>query len=360
MNNLSLERQRYWKGLIIIEIRKPPLALVCFDRPEYTEQCAKALANSDSVHEREIAVFIDGAPPPQWESNNAGYQRSETRSIQQRIDIVSQIIREYLPDAFQFPAPVNLGIALNVRRALGWSFSEKSTTFAYLLEDDVVVSPSWFRVMDMVTDFADSHADIGFFTAHGRERLTQDEQGPFPEQLSYGSAMLRATGQSREHFLKVDAILTPFYQALTGIDYRDKARSRAIMRFKPVFEVLGGRPGALGQDGLRQWASFNLGYVPVRTHGSWTRYIGIEGIYATAKFYASKDFSRSYLQVDTPKALKLPDEETRDECRRQMNRRFTAALAEDNSKSDRFTKRVLQRLNQRVKKMFKILSFQSH
>lgn len=315
---------------------KPPVALVCFDRPEYTESCVQALARADGISARQVAVFVDGPPPGHWGGNDRPYQRADRRSIQERIRAVCDTIGRNLPEAKVFAVPSNLGIALNTRRALQWSFLEQGADFAYILEDDVVVSPAWLNVMDLICDIARLDQRIGHFSAHGAHGLSQREQGPESGQLFFGppddrETDLRAVGQSREHFLEVDAMLAPFYSGLTGIDYRSTERQRSIMRFETVFRVLGGRPPALGQDGLREWASYCRGYVPAHTQGSWTRYVGALGVNGDLAHFNAMRYAHTHLQVMTPQRVVPPDDTSLRKCQEEMDQRFSGALREKKS-----------------------------
>jgi GT2 family glycosyltransferase len=139
-------------------VRRPiAIAVLSYDRPHYLTQVLDSLAPQLSELDQ-VYLFQDGAWNP-----HSGITKTDPEFIEECCMQFSRII----PQGKIFRSEVNLGIAGNYRRADEFLFVDKEAPYALFLEDDLVLSVHYLKIIDRLLKLAESHPSIGYVSAYG-------------------------------------------------------------------------------------------------------------------------------------------------------------------------------------------------
>jgi len=103
-------------------------------------------------------LFQDGAWNPFSDVQKAGYEP---------IAECCELFRRQIPLGTVFQSHVNLGIALNYKRAEEFLFGGLKVPYALFLEDDMVLSPHYLEVTHRLLHIAIKQPAIGYVSAYG-------------------------------------------------------------------------------------------------------------------------------------------------------------------------------------------------
>ena len=275
---------------------RAPIAIMSFNRPGYL---AKTLASlkaqtPESLHGREIHLFQDGA---------VNLYSKIRYAAQADINRSMAIFREHFPQGQVHFWEHNVGICENFCRAESHLFQERGFEFAYFFEDDMVLSPVYLEMMELLQRFAERSPRVAYFSAHG-------DYGAQPEEIAQRRRELInldqhwGFGLRRRAWARVHEFLAPYYKIIEGTDY---SRRDHVAVFQ-LFSESGAVPRGSSQDAAKAWACDQLGLWRCSTVAPFGRYIGSKGAHMTQEAYDAAGFGRTIVQAAVIEDLVFPDD----------------------------------------------------
>jgi hypothetical protein len=266
---------------------KAPIAVMSFNRPDYLAQVLESVLaqGPGALDGREIHLFQDGAV-----NAYSGLRYAADTDIEGSI----ATFRRIFPNGVVHHAPRNIGICENFYRAENYVFRDRGFECCYFLEDDLILSPCYLDMMDILRGFAESSSRVAYFAAYGDHYSAPEEQAQRRReivQLDHHWAF----GLLRRHWLKIREQTTEYHNMLLGVDY-----SRRVHRpIYALYDKFGAAPAGTSQDAAKAFACDRLGLVRIRTFATFARYIGSRGAHMTPEQFARMGFANTVL-VEQP------------------------------------------------------------
>jgi hypothetical protein len=243
-----------------------PICVFSFNRPDTLGEVLTSLQRAIEVAAMRgpIILFQDGAYNE--------FSRQEKAS-QDQISECKTVFQRAIPHGVIMESPMNLGIGLNIYRGEKWTFEEMGYGGGLFFEDDMVISPRYFVVMEKLYAQALLQPRIAMFSAYGASTLT-----PIAEQLrdirgidamhhNWCFCLLRDAWLAREKY-------TREYMSLLGdCDYRD----RPLHQISAWYGRMGWPPMPTNQDRAKTVVLNTLGFVRITSRVICARYIGEVG-----------------------------------------------------------------------------------
>lgn len=296
---------------------KTPIAVMSFNRPGYLEQVLNSLRSQlpDTLAGREIHLFQDGAV-------NA---YSDLRYAEDA-DIASSIetFRRVFPDGTVHHSVANIGICENFYRAENYFFSERDFSCAYFFEDDMIVSPCYLQMMDILKAFADRSPRVAYFAAYGDYYSSAEEQVERRREIILLDHHW-AFGLQRDAWRRIREQTAEFHRLTLGIDYARRPH-KAIYALYDRFKAV---PAGTSQDAAKAFACDRLGLLRLRTFATFARYIGSKGAHMTPEKFEKLGFSRAVMLDQPILDLAFPDNARIDQLLAQQRAEFERIYRED-------------------------------
>jgi len=194
-----------------------PIAILSFNRAQYLEQVLRSLRPQVSKRDR-VILIQDGAKNP-----FSGRVKATPESIRQCVDL----FRDIIPWGTVLESPANLGIALNYERAETYVFETLQSQRALILEDDLVLSPDYIRVIHWLLRFAEKDRRIAYVSAYGNMWASLDDKRRRQGELlhmheNWGFAMTRQAWLDERPFRQ------QYLRLLDERDYSERDGSRIL------------------------------------------------------------------------------------------------------------------------------------
>lgn len=287
-----------------------PIAILSFDRPRYLREVLLSLRPQVDRRDR-IVLFQDGA----WNR----YSR-QLRAMPENIAACILLFQRILPWGVVAVSDCNLGVAENYERAEQEFFDRMKAPCALFLEDDLVLSPNFLTVTQMLVNLAQRDPRIGYVSAYGNFWAPPSEQKSRARELmhmheNWGFAT------TREAWLAERPFRREYLRLVQGTDYllRDEG---AIIRF---YESRGWSTNVSSQDAARWIASLELGKVRLTSFPCHARYIGrIGGVHSSEAFYDAAKFASAAFYPGRPSWPKPPTDAQIENWLNMERGRFTS------------------------------------
>lgn len=275
---------------------KFPIIVMSFNRPDYLEKVLESIRDQEGVDvgRREIYLFQD-APV----SALTGKRYAEDADIEASVETFKRIFPKghvMLPDG-------NLGVCKNFRRAESHAFETLKAECAYFFEDDMVLSPHYFVMMDKIARFALKSGKIGYFGAYGTYNLPLADQEPRKTEMQRLGHHW-AFGLTRQHWLELNEWLKPYYDFVVGGDYGQRPTPKILKYYRDQGLPL----GVSSQDDVKKVGTYALGRVSINTIAVYARYIGERGVHMSGDRFAEKGYSKTEMFPTLIEKLDFPDE----------------------------------------------------
>ena len=186
------------------------------------------------------------------------------------------------PDGELHASPVNLGIALNFRRAERHVFLTRRHEYVLFLEDDFVLQPHYLQlVRAMIRQFGE-HPRVGAFSAFGDNAASVASQRANRHRI-------KAMGHDwafcvpRARWLERQPHYAAYLRYIRRVDYVLRSHDHIVHRLYPR---LGARSDISSQDGAKTIAMLNAGQVKLSTYTNNGYYIGRMGTHFTPRIFA--------------------------------------------------------------------------
>jgi len=311
------------------------IAILSFDRPHYLKQVLRSLRPQLNLNDT-IFLFQDGAWNPHSRQIKGGAAA---------IGKCVALFRSIIPWGIVKASGYNLGIAENYERAEQGLFDRIQCPHALFLEDDLVLSPNYMAVTQMLIRLAQGDTRISYVSAYGNFWASQDEQKRRKRELmhmheNWGFAMTRETWLAERPFRR------NYLNLLQGVDYTQRD-SRAIVQF---YEKRGWKTTVTSQDAARWIASVELGKVRLTTFPCHARNIGRVGVHFTKALYNRTRLADARFFAGTPCAPDPPTDKQIADWLATERRRFTT------KPRPFYPHHPMGRLNKRLRRIARFLS----
>lgn len=287
-------------------VRRPiTIAILSYDRPRYLTQVLDSLA-PQLIPIDQVYLFQDGVWNP-----HSGITKTDHKLIEECCMHFSRIV----PQGKILLSGTNLGIAGNYRRADDLIFLENEARYALFLEDDLVLSVNYLRIIDRLLKIAEAFPSIGYVSAYGDLWASLERQGRAPGQLqpmheNWGSAL------TRQSWLKQRKVRDEYWELVRNCDYSQRDHT-LIQRY---YQTLGYDMTISGQDGSRWIACSENNLARVTTTACHARYIGETGEHFDPEHYRRCKFADSVLYPSDHELIAPPDELIADWIRRERRK----------------------------------------
>jgi hypothetical protein len=263
-----------------MDFRRLPICVFSFNREAYLRRTLESLRDAIAVGGMvgPVVLFQDGVHNP--------YSRQDKTSPESVAACIAAF-REIVPHGVVFAAPENLGVGRNIYRGERWAFADNDYPAALFFEDDMVVSPRYFLVMEQLYALAGTTPRIAMFAAYGADgRASIARQ--FAERQKIGAMHHNwAFGLTRAAWLQRETLTAGYMALLDDCDYRD----RPLDRIAAWYGALGWPPLPTSQDIAKSVALNTLGLARVASVAICARNIGEVGQHYTPAEYARLGFA---------------------------------------------------------------------
>lgn len=265
-----------------------------FNRAQFLAPVLSSLKaqSPHGVAGREVHLFQDGAVNR--------YSRLRYATDDEIDECVALFEREF-PDGVVHRSLDNIGICENFRRAEQYTFAERKFECAWFFEDDLVLSPVYFRMMEHLQNLAESVDNLGYFAVYGNHYVQRDEIAQRRHELTALDHHW-GFGLTRRHWRALQPHLAAFYEVVVGTDYSRRDHRRIF----EIYRSSSGSPRASSQDAAKAFACDQLGLWRCNTVVPFAKYIGTSGQHMTPEKFKDLGFDNTVIAQEPILNLDLP------------------------------------------------------
>ena len=280
---------------------KTAILLLGFNRVDYFEQTLHALQANEAAHACDLHVYLDGGEKARQ----------------------SELVQLVEASSFENPTFVlreeNWGIGRHLIDARRMLFDELSYDRILLLEDDMLLAPSYVETVLALSDWSQQFSDVGTVMGYN---INHDSTQLQTQQMQHVVATNRhfwGYVMTREVWDIIKHIIYDFeMKYLSKNTYRDRSHfkirwlfMRSVMSKKrqtrggknlipeqcltPPFPKIP-RKSPTSQDAITALALWHHGFGRITTRVSRAEYIGVEGFSFSPKLYADFGFENQNTQ----------------------------------------------------------------
>ena len=280
---------------------KTAILLLGFNRVDYFEQTLHALQANEAAHACDLHVYLDGGEKARQ----------------------SELVQLVEASSFENPTFVlreeNWGIGRHLIDARRMLFDELSYDRILLLEDDMLLAPSYVQTVLDLSDWSQQFSDVGTVMGYN---INHDSTELQTQQMQHVVATNRhfwGYVMTREVWDIIKHIIYDFeMKYLSKNTYRDRSHfkirwlfMRSVMSKKrqnrggknlipdqcltPPFPKIP-RKSPTSQDAITALALWHHGFGRITTRVSRAEYIGVEGFSFSPKLYADFGFENQNTQ----------------------------------------------------------------
>jgi hypothetical protein len=258
----------------------PPIVVLSFNRPQFLEPMLVSLKaqHGAGIDGREIHLFQDGA-----------INRYSRIRYANDADIAAsiEVFRRYVPNGTIHHSVENVGICENYRRAEHYIFEDRQFELALFLEDDLVLSPAYFAMMERLCAWATATPNVAYVAAYGDYYRSPRGAAARRHELRTLDH-LWAFGLLRRHWRAMQPLLEPYYNVVCGTDY-GRRDHRKIFALYAAGDTA---PRASSQDAAKAFVCDRLGLWRANTVVPFAKYIGTVGQHMTPEAFAEIGYDR--------------------------------------------------------------------
>lgn len=275
---------------------KNPVAILAFNRPEYLKETLQSLSRqaAGSLDGREIHLFQDGIV-----SAVSGREYASMEALKRNIEEFLNVF----PNGFVHVQGWNKGIAEHFNVVERYFFELNQFEAAIFLEDDMILSEFYLRIMDELIDYAKINEKIGYVAAYG------NHYAPLDAQIQNKSKIIDmhhhwAFALLRRQWLRQKPLVDEYLALISGVDYKNRDHVKII----DFFRSKGFMPFTTSQDAVKGAIAHMSGAVRLMTFPCYGKYIGRQGVNFTEKAYEDMKFDTTILCNSSPDRLDWPSE----------------------------------------------------
>jgi len=222
------------------------VGIISFDRPDYLGRLLASLETQVDAPAIDWHLFQDGAV-----NRYSGRKVGDAARIRQSLDAFA---RARLPGfKMAHRGEANAGIGINQFEA--YEFACRHYERIVMLEDDVVLSPYWARLLPLLFDGLEAHPDVFGFTTSFRRYCEREDIDANLDRVCLGHShwwMVAFTADRwervREHYLR-------YYELIRECDYGAIPHAK----IRALFDEVGYDHAASSQDAGKDMAVWLAG-----------------------------------------------------------------------------------------------------
>jgi hypothetical protein len=271
-----------------------PIAIMSFNRPHFLAETLQTLLaqQGGDFDTREVHLFQDGSIN-RW----SRMRYASEQDIQSCLDL----FRQAFPRGRIHYTGENIGICENFCRAEAFFFEMNSFSTAWFFEDDMILSPMYFRMMEQLQRYAAMTPRVAYYSAYGNYYASHTEVA------SNRRAIIPldhhwAFGLQRMAWLRMRQQLEGYYALVRGDDYARRWHGAIFDYFAKSHAV----PRGSSQDAAKSWACARLGLLRLRTFAPFARYIGTQGAHMTQAKFDELGFANTEIELQEITDLRFP------------------------------------------------------
>jgi hypothetical protein len=261
-------------------MRFSPIGILSFNRPAKLKEVLESLLlqSGANIEGRGIHLFQDGAV-----NKYSRIRYTEDHIVKE----CAAVFKSVFPSGTLHISEWNIGIFENYDRAESFFFEENDFDCAYFFEDDLVLSPVYLQMLDILKARAYNVGNIAYFAAYGDYYAPPTPTDPRFRQLipldhHWGFGLFA------KHRAAIRQEIQPYIEIVMGTDYTRRDH-RAIYA---LYEGLRSCPRGTSQDAAKARACAKLGYWRCNTAAAFARYTGDVGLHMNRELFDQIGFSR--------------------------------------------------------------------
>ncbi len=209
----GLKMSNLWNG-------KCGVALISFDRPHYFSQTIKSIEEQSHLENTDFHLFQDGQV-----NKFSGNIVTDKRLIDKNISIFE---KSKLPNKTLHIEPKNIGNALNQFNAV--EYLSSNYEYFMIIEDDVILSPDYFRLVRLVIDQYLSKTKIFSFGFSFQRFCKLKEIDKYLDKMILKNVHWWAECWSSKNWTKVRPYFLQYLEFVKNVEYT-KRPSEKIKKF---------------------------------------------------------------------------------------------------------------------------------
>jgi hypothetical protein len=195
-----------------------PVGILLFNRPHLAKYVLRSLMDSRLKINEELLVFhLDGYIGSKYEEE---LERDRTTEIE-------KLIKRYFPRAHVIKQDQNIGIAESFFVIKDYIFKEFESEFAIFQEEDTLLYPHYFEVMNIVIDMIQPISWIGAISINNVDHYLNEDQNLLVPTFGTRELLIR-----REVFIQSRDMYLSYLNSL-GESYRTKDLKKVNKCLKP-------------------------------------------------------------------------------------------------------------------------------
>jgi len=253
------------------------VGIISFDRPHYLAQLLHSLAGQFEPPEMDFHLWQDGAV-----NRYSGRQVGD----QGRIDEAVRLFARSGVPGFKMAhtRAENVGVGINQFEAYEWMCQYYGRIV--MVEDDVILSPFWSRLLPVLFDELAHHPDTFGFTTGFRRWCGKDELERWLGQVAPGRPHWWMIGFTPQRWARIRPYFLRYYDLIRECDYGQLPHGKVVA----LFEEVGHAHQASSQDGGKDMALHCAGMHRVRTTVNRGVSIGREGVHFNPRLFERMGF----------------------------------------------------------------------
>lgn len=247
------------------------VAIFVFDRPHYFRRLLASLEENTYLHDTDFHFFRDGAV-----NKFSGRRIGRPASLRRNLEMARQA---RLPNKHFHVREENVGVG--IQQFETYESMTQWYDVVLMLEDDIVVSPHYLRVMRVLFDSIVEMEDVFSASSSFVKLCAKDNVADHLDKM-----VRKRVQQWGEIFAssKWPCIRTPFleyYDLIENVDFTARPHAKIL----ELYDRHRFASGATSQDAARDMAISVVGMTRIRLVVNRALYIGAKGLYCTPAHY---------------------------------------------------------------------------
>jgi len=242
------------------------VGIVSFDRPDYLAQLLESLEAQVDAPELAWHLFQDNAI-----NLFSAREVGDAGRIRKAVEV---FFSAHLPGVKEVHIRMaNLGVGINQFKAYEWMCACYERIV--MLEDDVILSPYWARLLPILFDELEHRPDVFGFTTGFRRWCKKEETDQWLDQVAVGRPHWWMVAFTPDRWARIRPHFMRYYELIQDCDYAQLPHGKV----QALFQEVGWKHYASSQDGGKDMAIHLAGMCRVRTTVNRGISIGREGVH---------------------------------------------------------------------------------
>ena len=254
------------------------VGIIAFNRPGYLRRLLASLEAQTDLHDCDFHCYLDGAINP---VSNVKYAEQKDIDACARLFAQSKLPNKWL---HQRETNANIGIAsFDVTEELTATYER-----VMQLEDDIVLSPHWFRLARILYDELEAHPNVYAFSP-GFRRVGPKSQDPVNlNRIAYVWSHMWVECFTADRWQRIRDKYMEYHVLIAGPDYREVSNGTVTAYYESIGMTQYNL--AVSQDGGREMAIRHNGMLRAQCAVNRALSIGQYGLHFTPERFKRLGF----------------------------------------------------------------------